>query len=224
MRARTNLGRRTPLRRAVEALRAYFDAHRDRVFSSRQVEVAFEDTCFHWVTHRALNLLAEEGALRREQRKLATGTPATFVWHRSNRYTRRQLRDVQALIERYSDPAFTAALGQTGELLVSDGLGRFQRAQRRRDVREYAGRRWTTTTHTLDFRVARDGRVYGVEVKNTAAIHPRRRARRHARAPRAPQGRPAGRGAHDAPHLDSGGGAAGWVRARAQVPPLPAEP
>ena len=152
---------------AVEALRAYFEAHRERVFSSRQVEVAFEDTYFHWVTHRALNLLAEEGAIGREQRKLATGTPVNFVWHRGNRYTRRQLREVQALIERYSDPAFTAALGQTGELLVSDGLGRFQFVQRGRDAREYAGRRWTKTKHNLDFLFERDGRVYGVEVKNT---------------------------------------------------------
>lgn len=153
--------------KAVEAVRSFFDRNRDRVFSSRQVEVAFERTYFHWVTHRAINLLVEERSIGREQRKLASGAPVNFLWHRSNRYTRRQMREVQSLIERYSDSSFTAALGQTGELLVSDGLGRFRFVQHGRDVREYNGRRWTKTKHNLDFVFARDERVYGVEVKNT---------------------------------------------------------
>lgn len=152
---------------AVDALRAFFDEHRDRVFSSRQVEVEFEDRYFHWITHRALKLLAEAGAIGLEQRTLAHGAPINFVWHRSNRYTRRQIKEVQSLVEQYSHPDFTAALGNTAELLVSDGFGRFGFLQRGRNAREYNGRRWTESEHNLDFLFERDGRVYGIEVKNT---------------------------------------------------------
>jgi len=129
--------------------------------------VAFEDQYFHWITHRALKVLAGEGSVIMEQRTLAFGGPINFVWHRSNRYTRRQVAEVQALVERYSHPDFTAALGNTGELLVSDGFGRFGFLQRGRNVREFGGRRWIETDHNLDFVFERDARMYGVEVKNT---------------------------------------------------------
>jgi len=71
------------------------------------------------------------------------------------------------LIEQYSHPDFTAALGNTGELLVSDGFARFGFVQRGRNTREYAAKRWLRSEHNLDFIVERDARVYGVEVKNT---------------------------------------------------------
>lgn len=137
------------------------------MYSSRQIEVQFEDRYFHWVTHRALKVLAEEGSIQIEQRRLSYGAPINFAWHRSNRYTRRQIREVQELVEQYSHPDFTAALGNTGELLVSDGFGRFGFVQGGRNVREFNGKRWEKTGHNLDFIFHRDGRTYGVEVKNT---------------------------------------------------------
>ena len=154
-------------REAVEVLRAFFDENPRRVYSSRQVEVAFEDRYFHWITHRALKVLAEEGAITLEQRTLSFKAPINLVWHRGNRYTRRPIKEVLALVERYSHPDFTAALGNTGELLVSDGFGRFGFMQRGREARAFDGRTWTRTKHNLDFLFERDGRVYGVEVKNT---------------------------------------------------------
>lgn len=152
---------------AVDAIRTFFETHRERVFSSRQIEVEFENRYFHWISHRVLKLLRDEGTIRLEQRTLAGGAPINFAWHRTNRYTRRQIADVQALVERYSHPDFTAALGQTGELLVGDGFSRFQFVQHRRNAREYNGRKWTQTEHNLDFIFERDGFAYGVEVKNT---------------------------------------------------------
>jgi hypothetical protein len=154
-------------REAVRELRAFVEAHRERVFSWRQLEVAFEDRYFHWITHRALKVLADSGAIGFEQRTLAHGAPINFAWARGNRYTRRQIKEVQALVEQYSHPDFTAALGNTAELLVSDGFGRFGFVQRGRNTREYKGRRWTQSEHNLDFLFERDGRVYGIEVKNT---------------------------------------------------------
>lgn len=159
---------------AVDVLRAYFAENVEQVFSSRQVEVAFEDQFFHWITHRALKVLADEGTVTIEQRQLSYGAPINFVWNRRNRYTRRQIVEVQRLVEQYSHPDFTAALGNTGELLVSDGFGRFGFSQGGRNVRQYGGRRWTKTEHNLDFIFTRDGRAYGIEVKNTLPyIHDR---------------------------------------------------
>jgi hypothetical protein len=154
-------------RQAINALRAFFEANRERVFTSRQVEVAFEDRFFHWITHRALKALAEEGTIVFEQKTLSYGAPINLGWHRSNRYTRRQVKEVMALVEQYSHPEFTAALGNTAELLVSDGFGRFGFVQRGRNAREFGGKRWVKTEHNMDFLFERDGRVYGVEVKNT---------------------------------------------------------
>jgi hypothetical protein len=152
---------------AVDALRGYFEANQERVFSQRQVEVEFEGRYFHWITQRALKVLAEEGAIVLEKRTLSHGAPINFVWHRSNRYTRRQVKEILCLVEQYSHPDFTAALGNTGELLVGDGFARFGFVQRGRNTREFGGRKWIESAHDLDFLFERDGRVYGVEVKNT---------------------------------------------------------
>jgi hypothetical protein len=151
---------------AVEALRLFFDKNR-QVFSSRHIEVIHEQNYFHWVTHRALKLLSEEGVIRLEQRTLSYGAPINFVWHRSKRYNRREIKEVLELVERYSKQEFTTALGNTAELLVSDGFSRFGFLQRGRETRSFNGREWTKTDHNLDFLFERDGRVYGVEVKNT---------------------------------------------------------
>jgi hypothetical protein len=152
---------------AVSELRTFFETHRERVFCKRHIEVALEDRFFHWITQRALKILAEEGSIIIEQQRLSYGAPVNVVWDRRNRYTRRSIKDVLALVEQYSHPDFTAALGNTGELLVSDGFGRFGFAQRGRNVREFGGKRWIKTDHNLDFIFERDGRVYGLEVKNT---------------------------------------------------------
>lgn len=152
---------------ATVAIRKFFEENKQRVFSSRQLDVTFEDKYFHWITHRVVNVLKEEGTIQVEPRKLAHGAPVNMVWHRKNRYVKRQSIDLIRLIDAYSHPDFTAALGNTGELLVSDGFGRFGFQQRGRHAREYNGKEWTETDHDLDFVFARDGREYGVEVKNT---------------------------------------------------------
>lgn len=99
---------------AIGRLRQFFDANREKVFSARQIEVRLEDDYFHWITERALRELAEEGSIKLEQRQLAHGAPINFVWHRSNRYTRRPLAELLRLVNEYSHPDFTAALGNTG--------------------------------------------------------------------------------------------------------------
>ena len=153
--------------RAVDALRAFLTEHSDDVFTTRQLEVIFEDRYFHWITHRAVKLVVEERTARLEGLMLSHGAPINLIWHRSNRYTRRQIKEVLQIVEQYSHPDFTAALGNTGELLVSDGFSRFGFQQRGRNVRSWGNRRWVETDHNLDFIFEKDGRTYGVEVKNT---------------------------------------------------------
>lgn len=152
---------------ARQEIASFFDENRTGVFSSRQIEVRFEQKYFHWITHRVLADLADSGFLSIERTTLKGDVPLNVFWHKSNRYTRRPLRELLELIQRYSDPDFTAALGNTGELLVSDGFSRFGFLQRGRETRAFAGRQWQKTEHNLDFIFERDGRVYGVEVKNT---------------------------------------------------------
>ena len=157
---------------AVDALRAMFTARPKDVFTSKQLQVLLEDRFFHWITGRALKVLEEAGEITIDPRTLSFGGPINLIWHRRHRYPLRQAKEIMALVEKYSDATFTSALGQNGELLVSDGFGRFGFMQRGRNVREFGDKRWIETDHDLDFLFEKDGRTYGVEVKNTLSyIH-----------------------------------------------------
>jgi hypothetical protein len=46
---------------ARDELERFFDAHREAVFFSRQIEVQHEDRWFHWITNRALRDLVKDG-------------------------------------------------------------------------------------------------------------------------------------------------------------------
>ena len=74
------------------------------------------------------------------------------------------------LINRYVTPDVGYAVGERGEELVLDGFaGRNRFVCLGRDVNMLDGESWTETNHNLDFVFERDGRRYGVEVKNTLA-------------------------------------------------------
>ena len=152
---------------AREDVVEFIEANREKVFSSRQMEVHFERRYFHWITHRVLNDLLGGGHIGGESRVMKGGVPLNVFWHKGNRYTRRAVKDLIDVIEGYSEPNFTAALGNTGELLVSDGFGRFRFVQMGRNTNEFEGRRWEESEHDVDFIFERDGRAYGIEVKNT---------------------------------------------------------
>jgi hypothetical protein len=153
--------------RARAELVSFFDGNRDRVFFSRQLEVRYEKDYFHWVTNRALRDLRESGLVRSEKRTLRSGGEITLVWHRSFRYYRRAANSVIELVEEYADPNIGGALGLHGEAMVLEGFAREQFVMKGRAVREYDGKAWVESEHNLDFIFARDGRSYGIEVKNT---------------------------------------------------------
>ncbi|MGH7798707.1 MAG: hypothetical protein ACREQ2_27900 [Candidatus Binatia bacterium] len=152
---------------AREEIEKFFEENQNKVFFSRQIEVRYEDKYFHWVTNRALRGLREAGVLKSEERKLATGGSIILIWHRSFRYYRRSAAQVVRLVEEYADPNIGAAIGLHGESMVLEGFARSQFLMLARDAKSFEGRAWIRSDHNLDFIFQRDGRVYGVEVKNT---------------------------------------------------------
>lgn len=148
-------------------LEEFIEVHRDSVFFSRQLEVRYEDEWYHWITNRALRELVGRGLIRTEVSELKTGGSINLMWHKSHRYYRRDAKAVVKLVEEYADPNIGGALGLQGEALVLEGFARSQFVMRGRDARSHEGRKWIQTDHDLDFVFERDGRVYGVEVKNT---------------------------------------------------------
>ena len=99
--------------------------------------------------------------------KLETNTDVKLMSHRKFRYSRRRAAKVVSLINRYSDPSVCELVGERGEELVLDGFANAGFRQIDRHVNEHEGVRWTESNHNLDFIFERDGRRYGVEVKNT---------------------------------------------------------
>lgn len=152
---------------AARELSAYFEANPEKVFFSRQLEVLFERTYFHWVTNRAIHQLEAERKITSEMRRLRTGGEVKLIWNRAYRYYRRAAVEVVRLIEAYADPNIGGALGLHGEMLVLEAFARNQFVLRGRSVRELDGFAWKESEHNLDLVFQRDGVTYGIEVKNT---------------------------------------------------------
>ena len=68
---------------ALTALRDAFAKQRERVFFGRQVAVQHEKRWFHWITHRALSRLEDEGFVKGEDRPLQYSDDVYLMWHRS---------------------------------------------------------------------------------------------------------------------------------------------
>lgn len=144
----------------------FIDAHPERVFFSRQIEVLHEAEFFHWVTNRAIREIEARGEILSEVRQLKTGGTIKLLWHRSYRYHRRSAAELVKLVEEYAHPNVGGALGSHGELMVLEGFAKCRFVMTGRHTRERGDKRWTLTEHDLDFIFERDSRAYGVEVKN----------------------------------------------------------
>jgi hypothetical protein len=153
-------------RNALSELREFFEAHQGGVFFSRQLAVQ-EERYFHWITNRALRELKAQGAIGGESRRLSSGSPINLLWHRRNRYYRRKAAQLLGVVEQYADPNIGAAVGLHREMMVLEAFARCEFVMRGRNVRQSGQRVWTETEHNLDFIFERDGKSYGVEVKNT---------------------------------------------------------
>ncbi len=152
---------------AHERLQVFFETNDAAVFFGNQLAVRNEDDFFHWVTHRAIGDLIEEGVVKTESRKLASGSDIKLLWHRRHRYYKRDAARLAALVEEYGSPNMCAAIGLHGEQMVLGGFARREFVMRGHHTKKYRDREWTKTSHNLDFVFERDGIGYGVEVKNT---------------------------------------------------------
>jgi hypothetical protein len=76
-------------------------------------------------------------------------------------------------LKRIFDPDFTHAIGKHGELMFDAALGQRGFRVEARNAKAWKGRTWTTTDHNLDRIITRDGKEYGVEIKNTQNYIPR---------------------------------------------------
>ena len=154
-------------RGARDLLRRFFKENRQRVYFSRQLEVQNEDRYFHWITNRAIRDLESEGLLLSERRTLLSGGTIKLIWNRKFRYYKREAAKVVDLVNEYSAPNIGAALGLQGEALILEGFASIEFIMKGRDKNEYLDRKWNETDHDVDFIFERDGKAYGIEVKNT---------------------------------------------------------
>lgn len=152
---------------AREQLRNIFECNPRRVYFSRQLEVQNEDRYFHWITNRAIRELEAEGVILSERRNLISGGTIKLLWRRSYRFFKREAVRLVDLVTEYSASNIGAALGLQGEALVLEGFASIQCVMMGRSQNQYSGQIWTESNHDVDFIFERDGRAYGVEVKNT---------------------------------------------------------
>lgn len=154
---------------AVPKVLEFFQTRPERVFYMRQVEVHFEDEYFHWITNRAMRDLIATGHIKTETRTLAHGGEAKMIWLAGFRYYKRKANELVGLLNRYSDPNITGAVGLHGETMVLEAFARHRFLMVGRHAQEYEGVKWDFSDHNLDFIFERDGKAYGIEVKNTLA-------------------------------------------------------
>lgn len=151
---------------AKTAIMTIVKENRKRIFHMQQMEVLLEKTFFHWITSRAINELIAEGRLSTDQEKLIGPTRVKFVFHKSYRYYKTEMKKKMDIIRSYSEPEFTRACGRQAEVLFFNALTNRGFIPKGQATREYQGKRWEETEHNLDFIIERDELVYGAEVKN----------------------------------------------------------
>ena len=152
---------------AVHAIQRFFELNRKAVVTTRQLEVAHEDSFFHWITNRAIHDLLDSGELLTEEKELDFGGTTKLIWSRSHRYPKRNAKKVIELVQKYSANFVGRELGYHGEMLVLEGFTRKGFSFKGREVKGNGSSTWVDSGHDLDFMFERDGISYGVEVKNT---------------------------------------------------------
>ncbi|MBV8830272.1 MAG: hypothetical protein JO108_13690, partial [Acidobacteriaceae bacterium] len=149
----------------------------EEVFYGQQIEVLLEKAFFHWVTTRALKELVAENKIQLNRESFHAGNQITFYTAKGNRYSARRRAELKRLVLEYSDPNFTADLGQHGETMFDVALPRVGFLPVAFNTRKHQDREWTLTNHNLDRIFERHGIAYGVEIKNTLPYMPQQELR-----------------------------------------------
>ncbi|MGO9009642.1 MAG: hypothetical protein ACLQPN_06025 [Bryobacteraceae bacterium] len=154
---------------AKTALMSWFERKQSSVFYGRQIEVIFEKTYFHWITHKALRELTNEGLVATELRITPGGNNLRLYWSKRNRYPKRAAAEIVKHVEEHSNPEMTRALGYQAEHLFAVAAAREGFRLLGPAIRRFQGKTWDKTEHDLDWIFERDGIGWGVEIKNTWA-------------------------------------------------------
>ena len=132
---------------AAVKLLGFIEENPSEVFYEMQLEVIFEDDYFHWITTKALAQLRDARKIGSSLEVLKEVGRIRFYFHIKNRYWKRKAAEIRKLVEQFSEPALTRALGNQGELLVDAGLPSVGFLPRARDVNQFGDRQWTETKH-----------------------------------------------------------------------------
>lgn len=151
---------------AKVAITEIIESNKREIFHIQQLEVLLEKTFFHWITARGINELLTEGRLGSEEEELIGATKVKFVFHKSYRFHKTEVKRKIEIIRSYSETEFTRACGMQAEVLFLNGLANRGFLPIGQETNEYKGKKWEESDHNLDFIIERDGLVYGAEVKN----------------------------------------------------------
>jgi len=147
-------------------IRKLYERDKKSVYYVRQMQIKFEEEYFHWITYNALNGLRSMGYLKDERIVRETGTSTRYFIHKSNRYPKRRIREMEKIIEAYSDDTITRSCGHRAEDLFCNGLALKGFVPKAKKVSSYGGVTWDKSGHNLDFVFEKNGVAYGCEIKN----------------------------------------------------------
>lgn len=157
---------------AKRAVLAKLREDSERVFYRQQLEVILESEFFHWITGKALNELEAEGRLKADLVATTKATKIKVYRLPGNRYWKRGASELAGIVRRFAEGALVTALGHHGELVVDHALSCAGFTIAAENVTRIEGRRWEDTEHELDRIYARDGVLFGAEIKNTLKYIP----------------------------------------------------
>lgn len=150
-------------------------------FYITQLEVLYERDFFPWVTADAIGVLTEDGIVTKfrktdlpESEKLRNLSDIVFVANRAAysenpTLVRRHAQTIAELVNSYSHPTVTKAVGDQLEGLVKYEIRANQFKIDGVHTNKFKGKTWTETGHDLDIiaQHASGDLNIGVEVKNT---------------------------------------------------------
>ena len=170
------------IEKAKQSLIPYFKDRYGRplrkAYYVTQIQTLLENKHFPWIVYQAANRLIEEDIITKTEASTKYHKRVVFFFNKKldtpsyRSKMERHIRSICKLIDRYSDPDITKALGKQLEGLVKAEL----RVQGFKIIgihtASYRDKEWTKTNHNLDFIAEhKSGKLdIGVEVKNTLPI------------------------------------------------------
>jgi len=170
------------IHKAKESLRPFFVDNYGRPLRKpyyvTQIQTLLENRHFPWIVYQAISRLVDEDFLSKVVVKTKYHERVVFFFNKAldtQNYRptmEKHIKSICKLIDKYSNPTVSKALGMQLEGLVKAEL----RAQGFKIVgthtAEYKNMKWAATSHNLDFIAEhKSGKLnIGVEVKNTLPI------------------------------------------------------